>query len=306
MDDTITVSGSQEACSSSLHSIVTTCERAGFKVQHNKVVGPARKIEFLGIEIDCVNRQLQISEERMAEIRKEIGKWEEKTSCTKRQLLSIAGKLSFCATVVRDGGKFIRRLYGVAKKLKEMNSRVRINGEIRKDLRWWAKCLGSHNGIRWFPRELDVNRAKMVFTDACNTGLGGMVDSKWTFMKFEGKHEWIGAMSIAYKELLAVVVCVATFGWYLQGQDVIMNIDNKSMQEAVQRGKSKEKDIMALIRVLYFYTTIYRITYETVHVRGVDNGVADRISRARFQDLKKVAPNIDNKMTNPVDIIYNF
>ena len=218
----------------------------------------------------------------------------------------MAGKLSFCAVVVKDGGKFTRRLYGLAKKLKHMNSRVRINGEVRKDLRWWSKCMGSHNGIRWFPKQIDFNNAKMVFTDACNSGLGGVVDSKWTYMSFTGSKEWIAKMSIAYKELLAVVVTIATFGWYLRSKEVVMNIDNRGIQEAVQRGKSKEKAIMALIRVLYFYTTIYDISYQTVHVEGVRNEAADRASRGRFDEMAKYIPNCEKRMTPPLDIMYNF
>ena len=275
-------------------------------MQKKKVIGPERNLEFLGIQIDSTRKELSITQERMSDIRKELLEWEEITSCTKRQLLSIAGKLNFCSVVVRDGNKFIRRLYGLAKKLKSMNSRVRINGEVRKDLRWWLKCLGSHNGVTWFPKEIDFSIAKMVFTDACNTGLGGVVDDKWTYMNFSGKHEWILKMSIPYKELLAVVVTIATFGWYMSGKEVVMNIDNQGVQEAVQKGKSREKDLMALIRVLYFYTSIYGIKYQTVHVEGIRNGTADRVSRGKFNELRQFFPNAEEKMTNPVDIMCNF
>ena len=58
LDDSITVAGSKVECEYSLNKLVDTCENAAFKVQSKKVIGAARKLEFLGIQIDCMRKSL--------------------------------------------------------------------------------------------------------------------------------------------------------------------------------------------------------------------------------------------------------
>ena len=51
LDDSLTIAGTKKECEDSLRTLVKTCEEAGFKVQKKKVIGPSKKIEFLGIQI---------------------------------------------------------------------------------------------------------------------------------------------------------------------------------------------------------------------------------------------------------------
>ena len=95
LDDAITVCGNEADCRNSIKVMVDTAEKAGFVVQQAKTVGPARKITFLGIEIDSINAQLKIPREKLQEVRQELSTWLDKISCTKRELLSILGVLQY-------------------------------------------------------------------------------------------------------------------------------------------------------------------------------------------------------------------
>ena len=116
MDDYIAVCPSYEIACDVLHIMVSTFESAGFQVQHNKTQGPSRALEYLGVMVDTVNQQLTISPERMQEIKDMLKDWLQITTCTKRELLSLIGKLSFCARVVHAGRMFTRRLIQLSKK----------------------------------------------------------------------------------------------------------------------------------------------------------------------------------------------
>ena len=306
LDDAITICGNKMECEKSIRVMVDTAEKAGFVVQDAKTVGPARKITFLGIEIDSINAQLKIPHEKLLEVRQELSMWLDKVSCTKRELLSILGVLQYCAKVVRDGRKFVGRLIQKSKEGKNLHSRVYLCGETKKDIRWWHKCMCNHNGVSYFPRDIDISTAKLLFTDASDFGAAGVVDSKWTIRQFVGQFGWMKRKSIAYRELFAVVLAISTFGNYLKNTQVLMNIDNESMQIAVKQGKSKDKEIMALIRVVYFYTSIYKIDYSTMHIPGHRNSVADAASRGNMVAFRSLAPHCDPQMTPPIDCLLNF
>ena len=112
--------------------------------------------------------------------------------------------------------------------------------------------------------------------------------------------------TIAWRELLAVVLTIATFGGILRYCDVIMNIDNQAIQTCIENGKSKDPEIMALIRCLYFYCAIYNINYRAIHLSSKCNQIADSVSRLNFALFRTLVPNAEVYMTNPVDIILNF
>ena len=127
--------------------------------------------------------------------------------------------------------------------------------------------------------------------------------TKWSF---SGSENWMKEKTIAWRELFAVLITVATFGPYLKNRDLVMNIDNEAIQQSVQNGKSKQPDLMALIRALYFYTSIYNITYTTVHVKSAENPLADAISRDREDIFRQLAPISDICMTPPRNVILDF
>ena len=111
----------------SLDTMLTFCQKLGFPVQTSKVVKPTTCIEFLGIIIDSSKMELRISEERMAEVLKELKMFKRKYTCHKRELLSLIGKLKFVSKVVHPGRIFTRRLIELSNKLKHLHHRTRVN-----------------------------------------------------------------------------------------------------------------------------------------------------------------------------------
>ena len=74
-------------------------------------------LEFLGIVLDTERSELKISDKRLQEIVQLLSEWLLKDMVSKRQLLSIIGKLAFCAKVVHDGHRFLRHLINLSKEL---------------------------------------------------------------------------------------------------------------------------------------------------------------------------------------------
>ena len=306
LDDAITISGTEESCRKSIETMCETAKLCGFKVNEQKTIGPDRIIEYLGIEINSVTKQLRITEKRMAEIREELQGWSQRKTCTKRDIQSIVGKLQFCAKVVVHGNKFIRRLISLSKKGKHQSAKVRINKEARKDLAWWEKCLGCHNGVGWFDKHFDWQKAVLVYTDASDVAIAAVTGIKWTLLTFEGEYCWVSKKSIGWRELLAVVLALSTFGPILKNRHVIMHIDNAGIQQALDKGHTNNEDIMPLIRVVYFYAGIYNITYKSLHISTTLNGAADALSRLKFDEFFANYPASEPVKTKPVNFLTDF
>ena len=67
-------------------------------------------MDFLGNIVDAEKLRIEVSEQRMKELRQELEQWIDRDTCIKKQLQSIIGKLSFITNCVRPGRIFINRM----------------------------------------------------------------------------------------------------------------------------------------------------------------------------------------------------
>ena len=100
-------------------------------------------------------------------------------------------------------------------------------------------------------------------------------------------------MSIAYRELLAVVTVCACWGKLLSGRKVLLECDNSSVVFCVNQGTSKSPAVMTLIRQLFFIAARYNFDLRLTHVAGVLNVAADLLSSLRVVEFRKGFPGAD-------------
>lgn len=289
-----------------LNVIIDTCKQAGFEIQDSKTCFPSHLLEFLGIIINSVNRTLSISEERVQDILSELKHWSYKRTVTKRELLSLIGKLMFCSKVVQYGKLFVRRLIHLSKKAKKLHHKIRITPQAHADIAWWITCMEAHNATAWFPQSFNVWSADIIFTDASDLAAGICYENAWTIFTFDQQNSWMAGMSIAWRELFAVVLAIATYGPCIAGKDLIMNIDNQAICYCINSAKSKDPYIMNLVRALYYYTSVYHINYRAIHISTHDNWGADALSRLDVDTFKRFNPNSEDYMTQPQPVLINF
>ena len=96
LDDFFTAgsSGTKE-CSDNLQAMLSLCNNINAPVKTSKIEGSSTRLTFLGIVIDTENMTASISPERKADLILLIQSLMKKDKCTKHQLLSLVGKLSF-------------------------------------------------------------------------------------------------------------------------------------------------------------------------------------------------------------------
>ncbi len=113
-------------------------------------------------------------------------------------MLSLIGKLVFCAKVIRDGRKFISQLINAINKVKYLHHKINLNKEVRADLNWCIRSMEEHNGVTMFPTEWNVENSEVIYSDASDLAAGGVWQKSWFVVQFVGKNAWMADMDITW------------------------------------------------------------------------------------------------------------
>ena len=113
-------------CSQALQLAMDWCNRLGMPIEKSKTEGSAESITFLGIEIDTSKGELQLPEEKLCYLQREIRQWMGRNARTKRELLSLIGQLQHVCCVVHPGRTFLRRMINLStKNAKQLHHNIR-------------------------------------------------------------------------------------------------------------------------------------------------------------------------------------
>lgn len=294
-----------DVCKNNLNTMVESCEETGFEYNPKKLEGPATCLEVLGIVIDSMLMQLRISEDRLSDIYSELKEWRVKRFCTKRELLSLIGKLTFISRVVRSGRTFVRRMIDLSKRVKHLHYKIKLNSCFRADLEWWLSYLPLWNGIGVFSEEEWVDSDVIhLYTDASDRGIGCVFGTEWFLVQFTGRMSKYAKYNIAWRELYAIVKAASTWGQYLTGKKIVFMCDNEAIVYVVNSGISRDVSIMNLIRALFYVGAQYQFECRSKHVPGVLNTAADAASRMDIRTFRHVMPQSNVLMTKPNMICY--
>lgn len=295
VDDYITYDSDAQVCANNVQIMLDTCSSLGFTVQQSKVTLPSTCTEVLGIVIDTKQRQLRISSERLQEVMAELNKWRFKRSATKRRLLSLIGKLTFVARVVRAGRIFTRRLIELSKKPKFLHHRVRLNKDARADIKWWQQYLPLWNGVSYFYDEHWINSHQLnLWTDASDWGIGSMLGTQWFSIKLNSV-KWKNR-PIAWRELYAVVTAAATWCEQLRGKRILYYCDNMAVVAIINSGVSKCSAMMILVRELFYISAQHGFEWTSEFLGTAENSCADALSRGEVCRFRELVPNANKAM----------
>ena len=135
LHDYITMgSAGSEECNVNTATLSVTCNRLGVPITPDKCKGPATRLTYLGIEVDTIEMQLHLPEEKLKRVQATVTEWLGRKAGRRRELESLVGLQQYAARVVRPGRRFMRRIIVVMTAVKDRDQFVRLNVEIRSDL----------------------------------------------------------------------------------------------------------------------------------------------------------------------------
>lgn len=296
LDDFLTAGrpGTRE-CSQSVLALRALFDRLGIPIAEDKLEGPACSLSFLGIVIDSMAMELRLPNKKLSELKTLIGEWKSRRSCRKRDLQSLVGKLQHACKVVQPGRSFLRRMFELLSNTLKPYHHIRLNESFRSDLIWWDTFLESWNGVSILRDCRARSPDQEVFTDASGSfGCGAIWGGHWLQL------QWaliFREEAIAQKELVPIVLACMIWGRQWQGSTIHFHCDNMAVVQVVNSGYSRDKQLMRLVRCLFFIRAAWQIELHVSHIPGSENILADAISRNNLSLLFLKAPQADPSPT---------
>ncbi len=127
-----------------------------------------------------------------------------------------------------------------------------------------------------------------VASDASGSwGCGAITGTKWFQLQWPTVclHK-----SIAVKELMPIILAVMVWGRSWFGCHVHCHCDNEAVVTILGSRYALNPDLMHLLRWLFFLEAYYKLHISASHIRGVDNILADNLSRNNLSSFLLQAP----------------
>ena len=301
LDDYVTIGAADtNECLDNLTIMKDTCHDLGFSLNPSKVTSPNTVMEYLGIVIDTDLMQARISSDRLNDVLSELETWKSRHTATKRQILSLIGKLTFVSRVVRPGRTFVRRMISLACQVPYLHHKVKLSIGFMKDVEWWLQYLPQWNGVSMFYDDIWHTSVDLhIYTDSSDIAAAGYVNGSWFVVPFLHEFSELKEQSINWRELFAVVVTAATFGTQWCGKKLLFHCDNTCIVNVVNSGSCKNELIMDLIRKLFYISAKNNFQISMCYVNTKANDIADALSRLQFNRFRSLAPHADLRMTMP-------
>ena len=112
---------------------------------------------------------------------------------------------------------------------------------------------------------------------APGTVFSGLYDP--SHKEYHSSHTLIG-----WCELLAVYACARTYAPLLRDQTVIFHVDNQGDTFIINRQATRSPVLAGILRELYRLAVEYNISISAQHIRGIDNTLADFLSRPELHE----------------------
>ena len=185
----------------------------------------------------------------------------------------------------------MRRLIDLSKTVKKGHHHISLNAEARADIAWWYDFLPTWSKSSLIPdtREIYASDLKL-YSDASDIGFGAIYGTEWIQGTWS---RWPGKISINYRELFAILAAAETWGHGWRGKRIVFVTDNEPITQIWDKGSTPSPDIMSLIRPLFLAAAKGGYSVAFKHIPGVDNPIADALSRLQDQLFRRLHPTAD-------------
>ena len=245
----------------------------------DKACPPNPVMTFLGIRYDTKKFTIELTRERLKELETLLQAWLSKDTANLKQTQSLLGKLNFACATVRSGRVFLGRIIRFLMECPVSNEEIEISDEIKGDLNWWRNFISAYNGITMIPESRFSAPDRVISTDSSLKACGGWARGQYFHLPYSNKLLSNKSIHINELECLAVVVALKVWGESCRGKNLLLHCDNQSTVDVVNKGYARNNFSQQCLREIVWLSARYNLWIKVVHVRGVNNRLADLCSR---------------------------
>ena len=283
----------------------------------------------LGFEIDTEAMTVAVPSHKVLELQQLLAQWpSSRRTAPMQDVWKLLGVLWHNTYVISGGRYFVWRLIGLTVGIHTWLSKqrmavgsdvVRLGPEIHRELEYWqwvtAYCTTPTGTLCTPIAALITQQPQHIWlTDASFDAIGGVCVHTGQFWRFDltdemgqrvlrGRRKGTGMLDINVLELLGMVMAAYVFAVQLQhqpqmpGDAVLLRGDNNSAVHWLQKaGGARDARAQALTRLMGVIAITSGWRFKSKHIPGVDNILADTVSRGRAADvharLTKACPSI--------------
>ena len=248
----------------------------GLLENFSKACPPETVQLVLGVIIDTVAGTISVPNEKMVEINDSLRVWKNKRKATKNEIQSIIGVLQFVSKCVRQSRVFMNRLLEMLRSYHDSDGKKILTESFRKDINWWWNFMEKFNGVSYIPQELWDEPDVQFSTDSCLTGCGGIFSTEFFHAEFP---EEIRGKPIHQLEMLAILIGVRFWGKYCSRGKIQIFCDNEACVRVINSSRTRDPFLATCLREIWLEVSLFGFELRAVHLPGVDNRVADWLSR---------------------------
>lgn len=254
-------------------------QKCGFEEALDKASPPSEIMSFLGVLFNTITMTMEITPERLIEIRNLVRSWLNKDTASLRELQSLLGKLNFVAACVKPSRIFISRLLIWLRSIYN-SSEVwhHIPDIVKKDLIWWDKFLPIYNGISMMEYESWSKPDSIFSSDSCLTGCGGFWNGCYFHTIFP-ENILKQSLHISVLEVLSIVICLKLWGKHFKGQRIIVFCDNLNVCQLINQGNSRSEMLQTSLREICYLAACNEFELRAQHLSSSENRISDILSR---------------------------
>lgn len=225
----------------------------------------------------------------------------------------LSGLLTFASPAVQLGWVFCREIWWFAASFSSHTDGVRlpVPAAVRLDLQWWEDSLSVNNGVAYF----DFHTCKMfhLFTDASGKAMGGFFyesrSSDWKAEVLRIRHYYserftqLNQLDINPWEVRAILRAFERWAApFWTKHRVIIHTDSATAQAGICKGTLNSAAANTDLRSLLCLASQLDIAVQAVHIAGVENELADALSRLCREDIANWCPQWETAMDTPLQL----